>query len=170
LRVEGNKSGSTFYNKSYNAILLAIPNLWGNIQIIRTCILKHNVSNPVSLATRHLDIETLHCCFEYASDKVMYHVLNNIKNVKKICFPIQKCVCYNYILRKMYQCSFSENLVYSSKPLELTHSDLLELTTLSYSKYKWVITFLDDYSFYCNITLLYKNSEAAKVIKSIFWI
>ena len=33
LRVEGNKSSSIFYDKSDNAILLATPNLWGNIQI-----------------------------------------------------------------------------------------------------------------------------------------
>jgi len=31
LRVEGNKSGSTFHDKSGNAILLATPNLWDNI-------------------------------------------------------------------------------------------------------------------------------------------
>ena len=33
-----------------------------------------------------------------------------------------------------------------------------------------MITFLNDYFFYCNITFLYKKSETAKVIKSIFWI
>jgi len=31
LRVEGDKSGSTFCDKSGDAILLATPNLWGNI-------------------------------------------------------------------------------------------------------------------------------------------
>ena len=43
LRVEGNKSSFTFCNKSGNAILLATPNLWSNIQIVKTCILKHNI-------------------------------------------------------------------------------------------------------------------------------
>ena len=40
LRVEDNKSGSTFCDKYGDAILLAIPNLQGNIQIVRTHILK----------------------------------------------------------------------------------------------------------------------------------
>jgi len=55
LRVEDNKNGSTCHDKSGNAILLAISNLWSNIQIVRTYILKHNVPNFVSLVTRYLD-------------------------------------------------------------------------------------------------------------------
>jgi len=43
LRVEGNKSSFTFCDKSGNAVLLATPNLWSNVQIVRTCILKHNI-------------------------------------------------------------------------------------------------------------------------------
>ena len=35
LRVEGNKSGSTFHNNSSDAILSAISNLWSNIQIVK---------------------------------------------------------------------------------------------------------------------------------------
>jgi len=50
----------------------------------------------------------------------------------------------------------------------LIHSDLLELPTLSYSKYKWVIIFLDDYSFYCRVAFLCKKSDAAEAIKVVF--
>jgi len=52
----------------------------------------------------------------------------------------------------------------------LIHSDLLELPTLSYSKYKWVITFLDDYFSYCRVAFLCKKSDAAKAIKAVFWL
>ena len=69
----------------------------------------------------------------------------------------------------MYQYSFSKNSVYSSKPLELIYSDLLELPTLFYPKYKWIIIFLDNYSFYYNIAFLHKKSEAVEAIKLIFW-
>ena len=55
----------------------------------------------------------------------------------------------------MYQYSFIKNSVCSSEPLGFIHSDLLELLTLSYSKYKWVITFLDNYSSYYNIAFCY---------------
>ena len=103
LRVEGNKIDSTFCNKAGNAILSATPNLWGNIQIVRTHILKHDVPNLVSLAIRYLNFEILHHHFGYTSDEVMCHVLNNVEDVKKIHFPIQKCVCYGCTLGKIYQ-------------------------------------------------------------------
>jgi len=51
-------------------------------------------------------------------------------------------------LQKLHQCSFPKNPKHSNETLGLIHSDLLELFTLSYSKYKWVITFLDNYFFY----------------------
>jgi len=99
----------------------------------------------------------------------MHHVLDNIENAKKIHFPIQKYVCHGCTLGKMHQYSFSEKSTCTSKPLELIHSDLLEFPTLSYSKYKWIIIFLDNHSSFCNITFLCKKSEATDAIKSIFW-
>ena len=51
LRVKDNKSSFTFCNKFYNAILLATSSLWSNIQIVKTYILKHNISNLISLIT-----------------------------------------------------------------------------------------------------------------------
>ena len=102
LRVKGNKGSSTFCDKSGDAVLLATPNLWGNIQIVRTCILKHDVPNSVSLVIRHLDIETLHCYFGHASDEVMYYVLDNVEDAKKIHFLTQKHVCCSCTLGKIH--------------------------------------------------------------------
>jgi len=123
----------------------------------------------VNLVIRHLDFETLHHCFGHVSDEVMCHILNNVEDAKKICFLTQKYIYYSYTLRKIYQYSFPKNPTYSSEPLGLIYSDLLELPILFYPKYKWIITFFDDYSFFYNITFLYKKSEATDAIKSIFW-
>jgi len=60
LSIEGTMDGSTFCNSSGDAVLSALPNLWGSIQVVRTCIIKNNVSNPVSLVTRHPDYKTIH--------------------------------------------------------------------------------------------------------------
>ena len=166
--MKDDKCSSIFYEKSSNAVLSATPNLWYNIQIVRTCILKHNVPNPVSLTTRYLDFETFYCYFGHASDEVICYVSNNVEDVKKIHFPIQKCVYHGCTLGKIYQCSFPENPIHCSELLGLIHSDLLELSTLSYSKYKCMITFFNDYSSYCNIAFLYKKSKATDVVKSIF--
>ena len=99
LRVKGNKSGSSFCDKSDNTVLLATSNIWDNIPFVRTYILKHNVPNLISL-TRYLDFETLHHHFEHTSNKVIYHIFNNIENTKKICFLIQKYICYDCTLKR----------------------------------------------------------------------
>ena len=66
--------GSTFYDSSGDTVLSALPNLWGSIQIVRTCIIKNNVPNPVSLVIRHPDYEIIHRQLGHISDKVMRHL------------------------------------------------------------------------------------------------
>ena len=61
LSIEGTMDSSTFCDSSGDAVLSALPNLWGSIQVVRTCIIKNNVPNPVSLVIRHPDYETIHC-------------------------------------------------------------------------------------------------------------
>jgi len=121
----------------------------------------------MSLIIRHLDFETLHHYFGHTSDEIICHVLENVEDIKKICFPTQKYICYGCTLGKMHQHSFSENLTCSSESLELIYSNLIKLPTLSYSKYKWIITFLDDYFSFYNIAFLCKKFEAVDAIKSI---
>ena len=82
------------------------------------------------VCARYLDFETLYCYFEYVSNKFIYHVLDNIKNIKKIHFLIQKYICHSCTLEKIYQYSFSKNPVCFSKPLELIYLNLLEFLIL----------------------------------------
>ena len=98
----------------------------------------------------------------------MRHISDNVEGTEKICFSNKKHICCGCALGKLYQCSFSENPKYSSETLGLIYSDLLELPTLSHSKYKWVITFLDDYSSYCRVAFLCKKSDAIEAIKAVF--
>jgi len=60
LSIEGTMDGSTLRDSSGDAVLSALPNLWESIQVVRTCIIKNNVPNPMSLVTRHPDYETIH--------------------------------------------------------------------------------------------------------------
>jgi len=165
---EGTMDGSTFHDSSSDAVLSTLPNLWGSIQVVRTYIIKNNIPNPVSLVTRHPDYEIIHCRLGHISNEAIRHISNNVEGAKKICFPNKKHICCGYTLGKLHQYSFPENPKCSSETLGLIHSDLLELPTLSYSKYKWVITFLNDYSFYCRVAFLHKKSDTAKAIKAVF--
>jgi len=102
----------------------------------RIYILEYNISNSMSFITRYLEYETLHHCFRHISDEFICHVFDNVEDTKKIYFPTQKHIYHSCTLEKMYQHSFSENSVHFSECLELIHLNLLELLTLSYSKYK----------------------------------
>ena len=57
LSIEGTMDGSTFCDSSSDAVLSILR---GSIQVVRTCIIKNNVPNPVSLVTKHPDYEIIH--------------------------------------------------------------------------------------------------------------
>ena len=90
---------------------MAIPNLWNNIQIVRICIFKYNIFNSVSFVTRYLDIKTSYNYFGHISDEVIYYILDNVKNVKKIYFPVQKYIYHYYTFGKIYQYNLSKNVM-----------------------------------------------------------
>ena len=92
--VTGIMDSSTFRDSSGDAVLSALPNLWGSIQVVRTCIIKNNVPNSVSLVTRHPDYETIHRRLGYISDEAMRHVPDNVEDAEKVCFPNKKHICY----------------------------------------------------------------------------
>ena len=129
-------NGSTFCDSSGDAVLSVLPNLWGSIQVVRTCIIKNNVPNPMSLVIRHPDYETIHCWLGHISDEAMRHISDNVEDAEKICFPNKKHICCSCTLEKLHQRSFPKNPKRSSETLGLIHLDLLKLPTLSYSKYK----------------------------------
>jgi len=64
----------------------------------------------------------------------------------EIHFPIEDCVCPGCALGKMPNRAFPENERRASKPFELVHSDLKSFPVTSYRKFKYVITFYDDYT------------------------
>ena len=94
--------GLTFCDSSSNTVLSVLPNLWGSIQVVRTCIIKNNVPNPMSLVTRHPDYETIHHQLGHISDEAMRHILDNVEGAEKICFPNKKYICHGCALEKLY--------------------------------------------------------------------
>ena len=49
-------------------------------------------------------------------------------------------------------------------PFDLIHMDLKTISILSYHKYKYIVTFLDDHTSHGWVTLLKNKSDAYKVI------
>jgi len=111
LSIENTMDSSTFCNSSGDAVLSALPNLWGSIQVVRTCIIKNNIPNPVSLVTRHPDYETIHHQLGYISDEAIRHISDNVEDAEKICFPNKKHICYSCALGKLHQHSFCKEIL-----------------------------------------------------------
>ena len=68
-----------------------------------------------------------------------------------ISLPMVSCkdgVCSDCVLRKYHQDSFEKCVSWhSSNPLQLVHSDLCcPLPTVSFYRFKYLLTFMDDYS------------------------
>ena len=59
---------------------------------------------------------------------------------------------------------FVDSVSRASRSFELIHSDLKELPTISYHKYKYFVTFLDDYSSHCWVILLKQKSDTIRAI------
>ena len=66
----------------------------------------------------------------------------------------------------MHLNTFSDSTSCATTLFDLVHSDLKELPVLSYHHYKFFITFLDDFTSYCWISLLQKKSDASDAIDS----
>jgi len=88
LSIEGTIDSLTFCD--FNVVLSILSNLWRSIQVVRTCIIKNNVLNPVNLVTRHPDYKTIHHHIGHISDKAMRHISDNIEGIKKIYFSNKK--------------------------------------------------------------------------------
>ena len=55
----------------------------------------------------------------------------------------------------------------SKEPFDLIHSDLKEFPLISYRKYKYIITFLDDFSSFSWAVKLQKKSDAFDALKGV---
>jgi len=102
LSIEGTMNGSTFCDSSGNAVFSALPNLWKSIQVVRICIIKNNIPNPMSLVTRYPDYETIHCRLGHISDEAIRHISDNVEGAEKICFSNKKHVCCSCALEKLH--------------------------------------------------------------------
>ena len=65
----------------------------------------------------------------------------------------------------MTSSSFPESLAWAAAPFDLIHMDLKTLPVLSYHKYKYILTFLDDHTSHSWISLLKNKSDTAKAIE-----
>ena len=96
-------------------------------------------------------------------------VLKRAKELKSfpndLKFPSHPPLCRGCAEGKLHSKSFPESDSRAQKPFDLVHSDLKEFPVLSYSKYKYFVSFLDDYSSHAWVILLRKKSDTLAAFK-----
>ena len=85
--------------------------------------------------------------------------------LKSIEIPKNPPVCEGCAKGKIHSRSFSENSARATRPFERIHSDLKEFAVLSYHRYKYYISFIDDYTSHSWISLLKKKSDSLAATK-----
>ena len=80
-------------------------------------------------------------------------------------FPTEDCVCPGCALGKMPNQAFPENERRATKPFELVHSNLKSFLVQSYQKFKYIITFYDDYTSHTWTMALHSKATAITAAK-----
>ena len=90
---------------------------------------------------------------------------NHLDGFPHIPVPKRKQICSGCAKGKMRSKSFPESQSRASSPFDLIHSDLKEISMISYHKYKYFVTFIDDFSGHLWIGLLKKKSDTESSLK-----
>jgi len=102
-------------------------------------------SNYIASVSK-VNYNIMHQRFGHPSKEVLQCTQKHTQHFPEIHFPTEDCVCPGCALGKMPNRAFPENERRASKPFELVHSDLKSFLVMSYQKFKYVITFYDDFT------------------------
>jgi hypothetical protein len=163
LCINGDQNTLTFAHAESGNVVLHANNsdfLHPNIYWVDTHIV--NGSDLTALSSIHEESYDLwHRRLGHPSDQVLVKFKSKTKNFPSDLRILKESpICEGCVKGKMHNRSFLENPLHTAKPFEQIHSDLREYPILSYGKYKYYISFLDDCTSATWIMLLWKKSNA----------
>ena len=131
-----------------------------------TGTLMRNPKALVSMSTIFMvDYDLMHRRLGHPSEDVLRQAKRHCdKFPEGLIYPKDRPICRGCAEAKSHLPMFEDSVSRASSKFELIHSDLKELPVISYHKYKWFITFLDDYSSHCWVVFLRKKSDAYNAI------
>jgi len=121
-------------------------------------------SNYITSVSK-VNYDIMHWRFGHPSKEVLQCVQKHMQRFPEIHFPTEDCVCPGCALGKMPNRAFPENERRGSKPFELVHSDLKSFLVTSYRKFKYVITFYNDYTSHAWTMPLHSKAAAIMATK-----
>ena len=127
-----NEKFLTFYPRTANSTIYVIQSLLGS-------------EEDYSLSTIYsVDFETMHQCLAHPSGEVLRKAGKYVKDFPDIKVPSEH-FCPGCAQGKMTQKPFPASETRATEPFELIHSDLKMQPVESYRKYRYTITFLDNF-------------------------
>ena len=116
----------------------------------------------VSMSTIFMiDYDLMHRRLGHPFEDVLHQAKRHTDNFPEgLIYSKDRPICRGCAEAKAHLPTFEDSTSRASSKFELIHSDLKELPVISYHKYKWFITFLDDYSSHCWVVFLRKKSDA----------
>ncbi|VDC05138.1 unnamed protein product [Peniophora sp. CBMAI 1063] len=125
-----------------------------------------NVMSAPLASVYALDYDTMHRRMGHPSDDVLRRMRDGTDGFPlDLKIPSEHPPCHGCAMGKTPQRSFPPLEERASALFETIHSDLKEFPTESYSKYKYVIVFIDDYSSYAWIARLRKKSDSLQALR-----
>jgi hypothetical protein len=159
LRLEADAETSNFFDERGRNVLQGISGFYLMIHSIPTRIVKMPENQAKVLTPA--DYSSWHQCLGHPSDIVLNQFFEETQGVPRISIPKKKPICDGCVKGKLMQKSFPQSESQATRVLKLVHSSLFELPVLSYHRYKWVMTMLDDFSSTAYLVMLSSKSNAA---------
>jgi hypothetical protein len=158
--VKGNVDRITFYSEdTLKPLLTAYPNapmdaiFWVNPP-------DRNTATFASVSTIYkVDYDVWHKRFGHPSKDVLRRAKELENFPSDLIIPEHPPLCRGCAEGKLHSKSYPESPSRARKPFDLVHSDLKEFPTVSYSKYKFFVSFLDDCSSHAWVVLLRRKSD-----------
>jgi len=113
-----------------------------------------------------VDYDLMHRRLGHPSKDVMTHARRNVNGFpKSVTIPSQSPVCPGCAQGKMPASAHPPSDTRATAPFERIHSDLKSFPVVSYHKYKYFVSFIDDFTSYAWIVLLRDKASAITALK-----
>jgi len=112
------------------------------------------------------DYELMHKHFGHPSKDILTNAPNCIKGFPKdLEVPSTSPVCPSYAQGKLPASAHPPSKTRATAPFERIHSDLKSFPMVLYHKYKYFVNFIDNYTSYMWVLLLYKKLATITALK-----
>ena len=119
------------------------------------------------LTVHSVNYDTMHKRFAHPSKDVMSKVREHTLNFPKgLVIPKTVPICKGCAEGKMTSKSFPQSLTRAKKPFERIHSDLKSFPVDSYHRYKYFVSFLDDFSSHAWVVCLRTKDAAINALRN----